>query len=301
MIRVEALTKTYGPLTVLDDVDLEVPAGRVTGLLGPAGAGKTTLLRIAVGLTEPTAGRVRIDGSPYRDLVNPGRRVGVLLDAAAQHRGRTAREVLALGARTMGLPRTRVEEVLAEVSLSDLEAARRVRDCSPVVRQRLGLAHALLGDPSVLLLDEPARGLEPADLHRLHELLAAHAARGGAVLLTSPLLHVVEPVADEMVVLGRGRVVARGDHRRLRAASGRHRTRVASLDDERLVRALRHAGLDADAGPGGVLVAAVPVDVGRVALAAGVVLVRLDAVGTGLEDLVGDPTAGAGLPTEVRA
>ena len=291
MIRVESLTKAYGSVTVLDDVSFEARPGQVTGFLGPNGAGKTTTLRVLVGLTAPTSGRATVAGSPYRDLPNPGRHVGVLLDATAQHQGRTGRETLVLGARTMGLAPQRVEEVLARVSLSDVEAGRRVRHYSLGMLQRLGLAHALLGEPAVLVLDEPANGLDPAGIRWLRELLADHAARGGTVLLSSHLLHEVEAVADEVVVIGRGRVVARGEPRTLQAASGRDRTLVSSLDDPRLAGALREAGLEVSAQPGPLAVAAGAADVGRVALAAGVVLTELRASSTGLEDLFLELTA----------
>src|SRR5688572_31428419 len=162
MIEVNNLTKKYGAHLAVDDVTLTASPGRVTGFLGPNGAGKTTTMRVMVGLTPPTAGEVSIGGLHFHDIPNPGRHVGVLLDASAQHAGRTGREVLTLGARTMGLPMSRVEEMLALVSLDETEAKRRVRNYSLGMRQRLGIAHALLGDPSVLILDEPAHGLDPA-------------------------------------------------------------------------------------------------------------------------------------------
>ncbi len=160
MIRVENLTKSYGGFTAVDDVSFTAEAGRVTGFLGPNGAGKTTTMRVMTGLTPPTRGSVTIGGHRYADLPNPGRHVGVLLDASAQHAGRTGREVLALGARTMGLPTSRVDEMLALVSLDERESKRRIKNYSLGMRQRLGIAHALLGDPSVLILDEPANGLD---------------------------------------------------------------------------------------------------------------------------------------------
>src|SRR5262245_44514024 len=152
MIKVEGLTKKYGAFTAVDDVSFVCQPGRVTGFLGPNGAGKTTTMRVMVGLTPPTHGQVTIGGHLYHDLPNPGRHVGVLLDASAQHAGRTGREILTIGAQTMGLPESRVDEMLEMVSLSKTEAKRRLRNYSLGMKQRLGIAHALLGDPSVLIL-----------------------------------------------------------------------------------------------------------------------------------------------------
>ncbi|WP_346386353.1 ATP-binding cassette domain-containing protein, partial [Nocardioides sp.] len=152
MIKVEGLTRRYGDFVAVDNVSFECRPGQVTGFLGPNGAGKTTTMRVMVGLTQPTHGRVTIGGHLYHDIPNPGRHVGVLLDASAQHAGRTGREILTLGAETMGLPGSRVEEMLELVSLSEKESRRRLRNYSLGMRQRLGIAHALLGDPSVLIL-----------------------------------------------------------------------------------------------------------------------------------------------------
>ena len=196
MITVEGLTRKYGSFTAVDNVSFVCQPGRVTGFLGPNGAGKTTTMRVMVGLTPPTAGRVTIGGHLYSDIPNPGRHVGVLLDASAQHAGRTGREILELGARTMGLPATRVDEMLELVSLTPVEAKRRLRNYSLGMRQRLGIAHALLGDPSVLILDEPANGLDPAGIRWMRGLLKGYAERGGTVLLSSHLLHEVEQIAD---------------------------------------------------------------------------------------------------------
>ena len=199
----------------------------MTGFLGPNGAGKTTTMRVMVGLTPATHGEVTIGGLHYTQIPNPGRHVGVLLDASAQHAGRTGREVLEIGARTMGLPTTRVDEMLELVALDAKESKRRVRNYSLGMRQRLGIAHALLGDPSVLILDEPANGLDPAGIRWMRGLLKGYADRGGTVLLSSHLLHEVEQIADEMILIGRGRIVARGTRDELAAARLRrpgHRT-----------------------------------------------------------------------------
>ena len=217
MITVESLTKAYGGFKAVDDVSFVCQPGRVTGFLGPNGAGKTTTMRVMVGLTPATHGRVTIGGHLYRDIPNPGRHVGVLLDASAQHAGRTGREILTIGAKTMGLPESRVEEMLHLVALSDTESKRRLRNYSLGMKQRLGIAHALLGDPSVLILDEPANGLDPAGIRWMRGLLKGYADRGGTVLLSSHLLNEVELIADEMILIGQGKIVAQGDKQTLLA------------------------------------------------------------------------------------
>src|SRR5680860_1090614 len=215
MITVDGVSKMYGGHTAVDDVSFVARPGRVTGFLGPNGAGKSTTMRIMVGLTPASRGCVTIGGHSYGDLPNPGLLVGVLLDASAQHNGRTGREILTIGAETMGLPRARVDEMLELVSLSPTEAKRRLRDYSLGMRQRLGIAPALLGDPGILILDEPANGLDPAGIHWMRGLLREYAGRGGTVLLSSHLLHEVEKIADDLVLIGRGRIVAKGTKQEL--------------------------------------------------------------------------------------
>ena len=283
MIRVENLSKRYGSVTAVDDVSFEVRAGTVTGFLGPNGAGKSTVMRMLTGLTPPTSGHATVLGRSYRDLPNPGSRVGVMLDASAQHPGRTGREALTLAAIAIGVPRSRVDEVLHLVGLTDDEAGRRVRTYSLGMRQRLGLAGAFLGDPQVLVLDEPANGLDPQGIHWMRSLLRDFADRGGSVLLSSHLLAEVQAVADDIVVIGRGRIVASGSVRELVEGAG---TSVHSLDDHTLAAALERAGHTVSATASGLVVDADPVDVGRVALAAGVVIVDLRPHGAqGLEEL----------------
>jgi ABC-2 type transport system ATP-binding protein len=298
MITVEAVTKRYGPFTAVDDVTFTAAAGRVTGFLGPNGAGKSTTMRVVVGLTPPTAGTAHVLGRRFVDLPNPGLEVGVLLDASAQHAGRTGREVLTLAATLMGLPRRRVDEMLDRVSLTDDEASRRIRDYSLGMRQRLGIAHALLGDPQVLILDEPANGLDPAGIRWMRDLLRGYADRGATVLLSSHLLHEIEVVADDLVVIGNGRVVAKGTKTELLAtASIQVRTRYP----DRLTDALVNAGIaysdadpsTADCGPCRTLrVDADAEDVGRIAHQADVPLIELrGADGAGLEDMFLELTA----------
>ena len=239
MITVESLTRTYGRFTAVDDVTFTAQAGRVTGFLGPNGAGKSTTMRVMAGLTPPTSGSATVLGRRYADLPNPGREVGVLLDASAQHAGRTGREILTLAQRTMGLPAYRVPAMIERVSLTPAEADRRVRGYSLGMRQRLGIATALLGDPQVLILDEPANGLDPAGIRWMRDLLREYADGGGTVLLSSHLLHEIEVVADDLVVIGQGRIVAQGTKADLLASAG---TLARSRDDVRLGRELQAAG-----------------------------------------------------------
>jgi ABC-2 type transport system ATP-binding protein len=284
MITVDRLTKRYGGFTAVDDVSFVCRPGTVTGFLGPNGAGKTTTMRVMVGLTSPTSGEVRVGGHRYADIPNPGRHVGVLLDASAQHAGRTGREVLVIGARTMGLPLSRVDELLELVSLTPAEAKRRVRNYSLGMRQRLGIAHALLGDPSILILDEPANGLDPAGIHWMRGLLRQYAERGGTVLLSSHLLHEVEVIADEMILIGQGKIVAQGSKAELLQTAG---TYVQAVEPEALARALDEAQIaHTAAANGGLRTDAEPVQVGKVAAAAGVALAELRrADGAGLEEM----------------
>lgn len=273
MITVENLTKRYGDHMAVDDVSFACAPGQVTGFLGPNGAGKSTTMRIIAGLTPPTSGSATVGGKSYREIPNPATQVGVLLDASAQHAGRTGAEILRLSAMTLGVPRSRVDEMLEMVSLTPTEADRRVRNYSLGMRQRLGIANALLGDPHILILDEPANGLDPAGIHWMRTLLRDYANRGGTVLLSSHLLHEIEIIADEILVIGQGRIVAQGTKSELLAAGG---TRVRSLDDSALATALGSAGIDATPSDGGgFTTVASPEDVGRVAAATGIVLVEL--------------------------
>ncbi len=289
MITAEHLTRRYGSAVVVDDVSFTARPGRVTGFLGPNGAGKSTTMRMLTGLTTPTSGRATVLGRPFTELGNPGLRVGVLLDASAQHAGRTGREVLALSARLMGLPAARVDEVLAVVGLTAAEAGMRTRAYSLGMRQRLGLAHALLGEPEVLILDEPANGLDPAGIRWMRSLLRSFADDGGTVLLSSHLLREVEAVADDLVIIGSGRIVAHGSVEELLATPG---TQVRSVDDALLARALAGAGHEVTRTAEGLSTSAAPEEVGRAALEVAVVLTDLrPSAATGLEDLFFDTTA----------
>ncbi len=295
MITVESLSKKYAGFTAVDDVSFTASPGRVTGFLGPNGAGKSTTMRVMVGLTPPTAGGVTISGSSFSgrrfaDLPNPGLAVGVLLDASAQHAGRTGREILTIAQRTMGLPKGRVAEMLDRVSLTTDEADRRVRNYSLGMRQRLGIATALIGDPEVLILDEPANGLDPAGIRWMRDLLRGYADAGGTVLLSSHLLHEIEVIADDLVLIGHGRIVAQGSKAELLSAAG---TVVRSAAPADLARALESAGLDGTlAEDGSVRTTADAAAVGRVALAAAIPLVELrSGDGAGLEEMFLELTA----------
>ena len=284
MITLENVTKRYGHFTAVDDVSFVAKPGRVTGFLGPNGAGKSTSMRVMVGLTPADGGRATIGGHLYSEIPNPARHVGVLLDASAQHAGRTGREVLRISADTMGVGAKRVEEMLELVGLSGTEAKRRVRNYSLGMRQRLVIANAFLGDPSILILDEPVNGLDPAGIHWMRGLLRHFASQGGTVLLSSHLLHEVEMIADEMVLIGRGKIVAQGTKADLLQTQG---TYVKPEDPNALLHALERAGIDAiPSGDGGFRSEVEPVEVGRAAAAAGAVLVELKpAEGAGLEEM----------------
>jgi ABC-2 type transport system ATP-binding protein len=284
MILIQHLTKRYGPVVAVADVGFACEPGTVTGFLGANGAGKSTTLRILCGLTLPTAGSATIDGRPYRSLEQPGRRVGVLLDASAQHPGRTGRESLVLAADTLGVARSRVEDLLDMVGLSGAAGGRRIGKYSLGMRQRLGLAHALLGDPEILILDEPANGLDPAGIHWMRGLLRDFADAGGTVLLSSHLLREVEAVADQLVIIGGGRVLTSGTAAQLLTGQG---VIARATDAACLAAALGASGLgyrtEAD---GRFVVDATAEAVGRAAATGGVILVELhQPEGDALEDL----------------
>src|SRR5215218_4433149 len=237
MINIESLSKKYAANTVVDNITFTARAGRVTGFLGPNGAGKSTSMRMMVGLTAPTSGRATIAGRRFADLPNPGHEVGVMLDASAQHAGRTGREILTIAQSLLGVPAARVGEMLEMVSLTPEEADRRVGNYSLGMRQRLGIGAALLGDPSVLILDEPANGLDPAGIRWIRDLLRDFADGGGTVLLSSHLLREIEIIADDIVMIGGGRIVAQG----AKADLVRSACTVARADDMAALRRALHA------------------------------------------------------------
>jgi ABC-2 type transport system ATP-binding protein len=288
MITVTGLTKRYAARTVVDDVSFTLEPGTVTGFLGPNGAGKTTTLRMITGLVPPTAGEARVDGRRWTDLPNPAAVAGTLLDAGAVHPGRTGRAHLAILAATIGVPARRVDELLDRVGLGDA-GRRRIGGYSLGMRQRLGIAAALLADPPVLILDEPANGLDPEGIRWMRELLRGHADRGGTVLLSSHLLGEVEHTVDRLVVIGAGRVVADGPIGALLAGDG---VRVRSLDPVGLAATLRTAGLSVSVeGPALTVAGATVEQVGRIAAAGGHVLTDLRPADRGLEDVFFQLTA----------
>lgn len=293
MIRAESLSKRYGKTTAVSDVSFSCEPGTVTGFLGPNGAGKSTTLRMLCGLARPSSGTAAVMGVPYDRLGNPGRDVGVMLDASAMHPGRTGRETLALTARLLGVGRGRVDAMFERVGLSPKAARRRVGAYSLGMRQRLGIAQALIGDPAALILDEPANGLDPEGIFWMRGLLRDFADGGGAVLLSSHLLHEVEEVADHYVVISGGRVVARGGRDEL-SARRRTGTVVRAEDPAALRSALAAAGLNArPREDGALLVEASGPEVGRAAARSSVVLVELREEKGGLEELFLSLTAEA--------
>ena len=283
MITIESLSKKYSGRTVVDNVTFTARSGRVTGFLGPNGAGKSTSMRIMVGLTRPDTGHVTIGGRAFADLPNPGREVGVMLDASAQHAGRTGREILTLAQRTMGLPAVRVPEMVHRVGLTEAEAERRVGTYSRGMRQRLGVAVALIGAPAVLILDEPANGLDPAGIRWMRDLLRGFADEGGTVLLSSHLLREVEVIADDIVMIGHGRIVSEGPKTELLKGAG---TIVRARDIETLEQALCDSGLVTTRTSDGALhTDADPTVVGLVARESGLALSELRTADGGLEEM----------------
>jgi ABC-2 type transport system ATP-binding protein len=208
-IAVQDLTKRFGPVVAVDRLSFSVAAGRVTGFLGPNGAGKTTTLRVLLGLVHPTSGAATVDGLRYADLPDPARRVGAVLEATSFHPGRRARDHLRILAVAARLPLSRVDEALGRVGLADV-AHRRVGGFSLGMRQRLGLAAALLGDPGILVLDEPTNGLDPEGVRWLRTLLRQLAGEGRTVLVSSHLLSEVAQTVDDVVIIAGGRLVTQG-------------------------------------------------------------------------------------------
>src|SRR6202012_400686 len=228
MIEAKSLTKHYEGRPVVRDVSFSCAPGTVTGFLGPNGAGKSTTLKMLCGLAHPSSGSSTLLGRPFTQIPNPGRHVGVLIDASAAHSGRRGRETLALSAQVFGVSDSRVDEMLGLVGLDKSAARKRVGQYSLGMRQRLGIAHALLGDPELLILDEPANGLDPEGMRWMRGLLADFAGRGGTVLLSSHLLHEVQATADRLVVIARGEIVAQGTPSQLLGIGPRTIVRAAS-------------------------------------------------------------------------
>ncbi|HVD25620.1 MAG TPA: ATP-binding cassette domain-containing protein [Gaiellaceae bacterium] len=292
MIEVERLTKRYGKTVAVDDLTFRVESGRITGFLGPNGAGKTTTLKAVLALIRPTSGETKVLGRHYRDLDDPVRKVGAVLETSRYHPGRSGRNHLRVVAAQAGIARQRVEEVLELVALKDA-ARRRVGGYSLGMRQRLGLATALLGDPEVLILDEPANGLDPAGIRWLRDLLRQLAARGHTILISSHVLAEVEQIVDEVVIIHRGRFVTQSSTAAL-AAQVSAGVRVRSPEAERLRAALAAEGMTVAALDDGVLGVSegTAERVGELAAANGIVLHELTPQKATLEEAFLELTGG---------
>jgi ABC-2 type transport system ATP-binding protein len=293
-VDVERLTKTFGNLKALDDLSFSVRPGVVTGFLGPNGAGKTTTLRCLLGLLSPTGGTATIGGQRYRDLEHPVVTVGAALESSSFHPGRSARAHLQVMAQAAGLDTARCDALLAQVGLTDV-GRRRVGGFSLGMRQRLALAQALLGDPGVLVLDEPANGLDPAGIAWLRGFLRALAAEGRTVLVSSHVLTEVQQTVDDIVVITRGRLVRQGTLAELEAGPGAVLVRTPT--PELLRDAMSEAGLGAvEPGTDGRLrvVGSTAEQVGHLAFERGVELHELAAEAGDLERLFLEMTSDAG-------
>ena len=287
------LTKCFGELTAVSDLSFELDAGSVTGFLGPNGAGKTTTLRMLLGLARPTSGRALIFGAPFAELERPGTRVGAVLEAADFHPGRTGRDHLGVLAPAAHVPASRIDEVLGLVDLKGA-ADRRVKGYSLGMRQRLGLAAALLGDPELLILDEPANGLDPEGMRWLRDFLRAFAAEGKTVFVSSHVLAEVAQTVDRAVIINHGRLVVESPLGELTARlAGTVRVETPRSDD--LEAALHGAGVAAERDNGTLRVHGMSAEeIGRLALAANVPLGALATESTSLEDVFLELTAEPG-------
>jgi ABC-2 type transport system ATP-binding protein len=296
-IEVSGLTKRFGPTVAVEDLSFTVEPGRIVGFLGPNGAGKTTTLRILLGLVNATSGDATIEGRAYRELDDPVHTVGALLDGGMLHPGRSGRNHLRALARASGVSNARADELLTLVALSDA-ADRRAGGYSLGMRQRLGLAAALLGDPRVLVLDEPANGLDPQGIRWLRDFLRSLAAEGRAVLVSSHVLAEVSQTADDVVVIDHGRSVAQATLAELTAQAGGG-MRVAGPDAAALGDLLRAEGAEVvGAGNGAILVRdRTGEDIGRVIARGGVVISELAPAGSSLEEIFFELTSASGGPS----
>ena len=282
VIVARGLTKRYRDVTAVDDLRVEVKPGHVTGFLGPNGAGKSTTLRMMLGLVRPTSGTATVLGMPYASLDRPTRVVGAVLETQSFHPQRSGRNHLRALAAASGIPDSRVDDVLEQVGLTEA-GGRRAGKYSLGMRQRLGLAGALLGDPRVLILDEPANGLDPQGIRWLRDLLRAFAAEGNAVLVSSHLLGEMAQLADEVIVIAGGRLVRQASVHDLTAGTGTLRVRTAR--DEDLARVLAANGMTASLDASGMAVSGgTPERVGALAHRAGIPVFELRSGDTSLED-----------------
>lgn len=285
MIEVRGLTKRYGDTVAVDHLTFEVQPGRVTGFLGPNGAGKSTTMRMIVGLDHPSSGEALVDGRSYGTLDRPLRHVGALLESDAVHPGRSARNHLRVAARSNGIPMSRVDDVLERVGIAGV-AKRRVKTYSLGMRQRLGIAAALLGDPPVLLFDEPVNGLDADGVRWVRNLVGGLAAEGRTVLVSSHLLSEMEQTADHLLVIGRGRLIADASTSDVIAASGGRVVRVRAASPEVLADVLRGIGAAVEPLDDGALgvTGATTDEIGRAARHADVAVYELSEVRRSLEE-----------------
>jgi ABC-2 type transport system ATP-binding protein len=284
MIEVRGLSKRYGEKIAVNNLSFDVVPGKVTGFLGPNGAGKTTTMRLILGLDYPNAGSVTIDGKRYASLANPMREVGALLDAKAVHGGRSAYNHLLCLAQTNNLPKRRVGEVLDLVGLTDV-ARKRTKGFSLGMSQRLGIAVTLLGDPKILMFDEPVNGLDPEGILWIRNFMKALAAEGRTVFVSSHLMSEMEHTADHLVVIGRGQLLADCTMEEFIARSSGQTVRVATPQPDQLVKAVADAGGSAVNGADGTLIVSglVAAQVGDIAFEHGVRLHELTVVRASLE------------------
>ncbi len=292
MIEARGLTKRYGGKLAVDSLSFTVEPGKVTGFLGPNGAGKTTTMRLILGLDYPTSGTVTVNGRPFRDLASPMREVGALLDAKAVHGGRTAYNHLLCLAQTNGTPRRRVGEVLDLVGLSDV-ARKRARGFSLGMGQRLGIAATLLGDPGVLMFDEPVNGLDPEGIRWIRTLMRRLAAEGRTVFVSSHLMSEMENTADHLIVIGRGKLIADCTMAEFIARSSGQSVLVRTPQPETLAKAVAAAGGSATgSGDGALLVQGLTAEhVGDIAFGSGVRLHELTPARASLEQVFMELTA----------
>jgi len=241
VIEVRGVTRRYGDVLAVDDLTFDVEPGKVTGFLGPNGAGKSTTMRIMLGLDRPTSGTALVNGRPYAGLAEPLREVGALLDPFSMHPGRTGRSHLRVAARTNGIPERRVAEVIEQAGLEGA-ARRRIKGYSLGMRQRLGIAAALIGDPGVLLFDEPINGLDLDGVRWIRGLLRRLAGEGRTVLVSSHLMSEMEQIADRLVVIGRGRLIADATTEQILSGLGQLQVRVRSSEPDRLLAELEERG-----------------------------------------------------------
>ena len=293
MIEARGLTKRYGSRLAVDDLNFRVRPGVVTGFLGPNGAGKSTTMRLILGLDRPTAGTVTVDGRTHRRAASPMHEVGALLDARAVHGGRSARSHLLCLAQTNRIPVRRVDEVLGIVGLSDV-AGKRSKGFSLGMSQRLGVAAALLGDPQVLMFDEPVNGLDPEGIVWIRTLMRSLAAEGRVVFVSSHLMSEMENTADHLIVVGKGRLVADCPMAEFIARGSGNTVLVQTPAPDALARALTRAGgsVTPEAEPGRLRVQGLAeAEVGGVAFAAGVPVHHLSAARVSLEQAFMELTA----------